>query len=180
MDTMFNFFLFFYLFSILLTIAIYVLQSYALYKIAVKRKVSNPWISWIPLGSNWILGKIVESFEKENGTRKKWSSVLLTLSLAVIIACIVGLLFSFVFALSEMIFHTTLYFSAMAFVFFFFYLFILIATFAAQALYVLTNICLYRIFEMILPEKTFKYLLISLFVPLGAPICLLKCAKYCW
>ena len=36
-------------------------------------------------------------------------------------------------------------------------------------------VCLYKVFESTVPEKAIKYFLVSLLVPLGKSICLLRC-----
>ena len=35
-----------------------VLSALALYTIAKRREIANPWLAWIPLGQAWILGSI--------------------------------------------------------------------------------------------------------------------------
>ena len=45
-----------------LMIAAYVLRSIALYAIAKRRGISNPWLAWIPVAWVWILGSISDQF----------------------------------------------------------------------------------------------------------------------
>ena len=44
-------------------IALYVVQSVGLYTIAKRRRIRHPWLSWIPVGSTWILGSISDQYQ---------------------------------------------------------------------------------------------------------------------
>ena len=49
-------------FSLLLSIATYVLRSIGLYTIAKRRGIANPWLAWIPVAWVWVLGSISDQF----------------------------------------------------------------------------------------------------------------------
>lgn len=40
----------------------YALQSISLYTVARRRGIKNPWLAWVPFGSDWILGSISDRF----------------------------------------------------------------------------------------------------------------------
>ncbi len=40
----------------------YVLTSLGFYTVAKRRGISNPWLAWIPIGTNWILGSISDQY----------------------------------------------------------------------------------------------------------------------
>lgn len=40
-----------------------VLSALALYTIAKRREIANPWLAWIPLGQAWILGSISDQYQ---------------------------------------------------------------------------------------------------------------------
>lgn len=72
------------LFVFAYTITVYVLGSLGLYAIAQRRRISNPWLAWIPLGNLWLLGCVSDQYQhmakgKITGRRK----ILLGLSIAV-------------------------------------------------------------------------------------------------
>ena len=46
-----------------LGVAMYVLSSLGMYKIAQRRGIRNPWLSWIPVGNMWILGCISDQYQ---------------------------------------------------------------------------------------------------------------------
>lgn len=161
-------------------IANYVLQSLAMYTIADRRYVSNAWLAWLPFGNVWILGSIVDHQEKQKGIDRKWRRLLLTLSLVFFIGYVLiyaGMLavgawaalggaptvgdeeaFGLVFGV--------LWGVILAF---------MVLMVVGMASSVLQCVCLYKLYEELVPEKAVKYFLISLLVPLGQAICLTKC-----
>lgn len=42
--------------------AVYILQALALYTIADRRGIANPWLAWIPVGNMWILGSVSDQY----------------------------------------------------------------------------------------------------------------------
>lgn len=51
------------LFSAAFGIAMYVLRSIAVYGIAKRRGLNSPWLAWIPVGRDWILGSISDQYK---------------------------------------------------------------------------------------------------------------------
>lgn len=76
------------LWSSLLSIAAYVLTSLALYTIAKRRGIKNPWLSWIPVVKCWIVGSLSDQYRYVvKGEVKNKRKLLLTLH---IINAVVG------------------------------------------------------------------------------------------
>ncbi len=48
--------------SFALSIVIYVLKALALYTIAKRRGIHNPWLAWIPVVDLWIIGSISDQY----------------------------------------------------------------------------------------------------------------------
>lgn len=48
---------------VIIGIVLYVIFSYSLYKMAVKQGLENPWIAFIPIGQNYILGKLIRTLK---------------------------------------------------------------------------------------------------------------------
>lgn len=71
------------------SILTYVLQSLGMYTIAKRREIKNPWMAWIPVASQWILGSIDDQYQYvANGkvtNRRKW---LIGLG---IVTCVLGI-----------------------------------------------------------------------------------------
>lgn len=40
----------------------YILGSKGLYAIAARRGIKNPWMAWVPIASNWILGSLSDQY----------------------------------------------------------------------------------------------------------------------
>lgn len=57
------FFLVFYLLMFAFCILSYVLTSLGMYTIAKRRGIYNAWLSWIPVGSVWIMGSISDQYQ---------------------------------------------------------------------------------------------------------------------
>ena len=68
--------------SFLIQVAVYVFSALALYTIAKRRGLSNPWLSWIPVANVWILGSIADQYRYvARGEVRSKRKVLLTLKI---------------------------------------------------------------------------------------------------
>ncbi len=56
------FYLVYMLFMLAITVGTYVMQSYSLYTISRRRGINHPWLSWVPIGSSWIMGCISDQY----------------------------------------------------------------------------------------------------------------------
>lgn len=73
------------LFAFAYSIITYVLHSLGLYTIARRRRISNPWLAWIPVGNLWLLGCISDQYQhmaKSKVTSRR--KILLGLSIAAV------------------------------------------------------------------------------------------------
>lgn len=48
--------------TLLLCALIYVFHSLALYTMAKRRGIANPWLAWVPVGSLWIMGSLSDQY----------------------------------------------------------------------------------------------------------------------
>ncbi len=166
-----------YLIIMGLGIATYIINSLAIYRLADRRQISNPWMAWLPFTRDWVIGSIVDQYDERNGIKRKWRVLLLTLSLISIIGIIVVYVGMIVGMLVMTIQETnmepevgpTLAFIGVL------YIVLLIFAMLASAKGFCQAICIYKIYESTVPEKAIKYLLLYLLVPLAGPLCLLKC-----
>ncbi|MGN1016526.1 MAG: hypothetical protein ACI4PL_05980 [Faecousia sp.] len=63
-------------------VAVYVFSCLALYTIAKRRGLNNPWLSWIPVANVWILGSIADQYRYvARGEVRSKRKVLLTLKI---------------------------------------------------------------------------------------------------
>lgn len=167
-----------YLILIGLGIVSYVMTSLGFYTIAKRRQINNPWLAWIPFGNFWMVGAITSEYDARNGIKRKWNVVLIVLSLLGIGIFIVTYIALFIYVIvmvasfGEMNAAPSIgYFVP----FIVLYVIMIIALMALAALQFCYYICVFKIFESTVPEKALKYLIISVLVPLGLPICLLRC-----
>lgn len=166
-----------YLLLIGFGIASYIMNAISYQKIASRRLILNSWLAWIPVANLWIIGNIADEYDEKNGLKRKWRVVLLGLSIISIVGIVIGYI-GFIVAgvalsIQPDIMATDV--TSMVGIFVGAYVVILIAAMVAAANNVCNMVCLYKIFESTVPEKSVKYLLLSLLVPLAKSICLLKC-----
>lgn len=174
--------MFIYLAIVALAFASYILTSLSLYTIGSRRLIKNSWLSWLPIGREWILGSIADEYDGKNGVNHKWRKILLTLDiigyfgviLVFIVYIVIAVLaitgttiagFDFARPSATVGFASAIIGVIIAY----------IASFAClMAVQILSYICYFKLYESTVPKKAVKYLLISLLVPFGMPICLYK------
>ena len=84
----------------LLSIASYVLTALALYTIARRRGLKNPWLAWIPVADCWLLGSLSDQYRYVvNGQHKSKRKILLIFRIltAVMWISLIGLLVNLCF-----------------------------------------------------------------------------------
>lgn len=69
--------------SVLVGVAMYVLRSLSLYTIAKRRGLNHPWLAWIPVGTEWIIGSVSDQYKYvTQGKQQSRRKVLLVLTIA--------------------------------------------------------------------------------------------------
>ena len=167
-----------YLLIIGFAIANYVMTSIGLQSIASRRQIKNPWMAWLPFARNYLVGSIADEYDGRNGFRRKWRVVLLTLSLIVlglVIAMYISIFVSFFSIAFKVGYSNIVEPGDIIGLLLAIYIPIIILAMVAMAQSFCYAICIYKIFESTVPEKSIKYLLIYLLVPLGGAICLMRC-----
>ena len=75
-------FMLFYMALLAYAVIAYILGSKGLYAIAARRGIKNPWMAWIPVVSNWILGSVSDQYQQRKyGADPKLRKKLLILSI---------------------------------------------------------------------------------------------------
>ncbi len=159
----------------------YVLTSLSLTSIAEDRRIKNPWLAWLPLGGSWIIGSISDYHDSLQGQSRKWRVVLLVLELAFYATYFIGLIgmvafFIFVLTTGEdaFMYHETELVGGMLVGFILMYGLLIVSMAVAVSWSMCRMVCIYKIFEALVPQKAVKYLLLGLIVPLAMAICLMK------
>lgn len=169
--------LLFYLLIMGIGLASYIMNAIALYKIADRRQIPNPWMSWLPFTRDWLIGRIADDYDGKNGIKRKWRAVLLTLSLISVVGLVViyVALIVWIITIAVMYTNTEPPFEQVMVALVVLYVILIVLAILSTAKSFCQAICIYKIFESTVPEKAVKYLLLYLLVPLGGPICLIRC-----
>lgn len=77
--------------AMLVGVVLYVIRSLSLHTIAKRRGIHNAWLSWIPVGQEWIIGSLSDQFkyltQGKNQSRRK---LLLGLNLAGVVLSLIS------------------------------------------------------------------------------------------
>jgi len=163
----------FYVLMIGVAIASYVLNALAFQKIAQRRQIRNPFLAWIPVANNWLIGSIADDYDARSGINKNWKKILLFVSFIPI--ALVVLLYIVVFAAAFSMSISGNSDGMDMFMAFFPTLIIMPLMMFTTLQTVLNGICLYKVFESTAPEKSVKYLILYLLIPVVGSWCLFKC-----
>ena len=130
----------------------------------------------MPLIGNWVLGAVVDYHSARRGQPRRWRTVMLWICIA-IVAGYVALMV--VFVASAWTMGTVEHMAEMVGIGFMLTILPLyLLLISACVTYTFCHaVCLYKVYEEILPEKAVKYLLLSCLVPLAIGICMRRCAK---
>lgn len=172
--------MFIYLAIGVLALASYILTSLSLSTIGSRRLIKNSWLSWLPVGRDWVLGKIAEEYDGKNGIERKWGKIMLTLSIIGNLGLVAFFVIYIIFVIMAMGIESAglgmeafMLSTGIGMVILFLVVYIA-ALICLAALQFLSYICYFKLYESTVPKKAVKYLLISLLVPFGMPICLYK------
>lgn len=92
-------------FGSFLGLVCYVLRAMSLYTVARRRELKNPWLAWLPVGFEWLLGSVSDQYQylvKEKNTSRRKLMVafsIVTLFSGVVIA-VVAVVMTFRLAVS--------------------------------------------------------------------------------
>lgn len=165
----------YYMFVFAVSLATYLLQAFAIFKMAKNMGYNNPWLAFIPFANVYMFGKVAETYIKSDGRPSaKFSKILLTLQiilmaiLVLLVVLIVMILFieaTGTYFLNPEI--ETLVASAMV-------LPVLLAIFAmlgvAIAYAIINYVALWRIFALYNYKNATLFLVLTLFVGVLTPI----------
>ena len=153
--------IFFVLFAV--AIATYILQGLALYKMASRRGINNPWLAWVPVGATWIMGSLSDQYQYvAKGKTTNRRKILLVLGVGSVVAYFVAVVFGFLSALIPPIAFISLFLG-------------LAMSVASIAMSVFTYIALYDIYASADPGNASLYLILSIFVSITQPIFVFIC-----
>lgn len=75
-------------------VAVWLVKAWSLYRMACRRGLSNAWLSWLPVGHDWILGSISDQYQYlVRGKVRSQRKVLVGFSIVSTCTVVIGLLF---------------------------------------------------------------------------------------
>lgn len=152
-------------------IAMYVIRSLSVYTIAKRRQIENPWLSWLPVGHEWILGSLSDQYKfitkKKVQNRRK---VLLGLGIAGLLCGL--LMFCLVIASTVMVATDEMAATGMILLVILMYLAVLILSIVTTVFSFMSK---YDIYKSCDPKNAVAYLVISIFINVTEPFFLLVC-----
>lgn len=166
-----------YLAALGLGLAQYITFSLGLYDMARKRGIRYAWTAWLPLVGHWMLGAVVDHFAAQRGGKRRWGKVMLSICVIIVAAYMLFFGVMFVAGLTTALLEysdgqalATGVIIGMVIG----YVALIVACIAYMPCYA---VCVYKIYEELMPEKAVKYLLLSFLVPLAVGICMLRCGR---
>lgn len=162
------------LFAAAVSLALYVVRALSLYTIAKRRGIRNPWLSWVPVGGDWIIGSLSDQYQYlVKGKIRSLRKVLLALSLASLICGTVGGVWSFVRMVVMFSGRAgqslTPVIGGMAVS--------VVSMLVGIAATVVGHICKYDVYRSCDPKNAVAFLVIAIFIGVTEPFFLLACRK---
>ena len=87
--------------SAVIGIAIDLLESISVYKMAKSAEIKNPWLAFIPVASGWVFGTLAEKYKKKNGTKSARFGIILPVLEGIVLIESVALAVFSVISISE-------------------------------------------------------------------------------
>lgn len=176
--------------SMLISLAIYVFTALALYSIAKRRGIHNPWLAWIPFANSWLLGCISDQYRAvakgEVKYRRRWllwTEILTSVMAVLVVVLVFGMLFnmlSYSMGNLENLDHMSdameaellglIMGPAVGML-----LLVLVMMPVAIVGMVFTFIALYDVYKSCEPSNATLYLVLSIFIGYARPILLFLC-----
>lgn len=67
-------------------LVLYVIRSLSLHTISKRRGITNPWLSWIPVGQEWVIGSLSDQYKYlTQGKNQSRRTILIWLKLAALV-----------------------------------------------------------------------------------------------
>lgn len=165
----------FLLIFLAVAVVVYIFQSLALYSIAKRRMIKNPWLAWLPIGSEWIMGSISDQYQYvAKGKIRNRRKILLGLSIATMALSTFYEILNTLEMFQLLGDGLSVGAGALAVVMLFVALGMLGVSIAMSVYYYIAMYDLYRSCD---PSNGVLYLLLSIFLGITTPFILFACRK---
>lgn len=169
------FFLIYFVFVFGISIAMYLLQAFGIYRMAKNMGFPNAWLAFIPIANNYTFGKVAETYIKPDGRPSaRFSKILLTLQIILFVLLTLFVVFIVILVIFE---YSGTYImsgdaqaltiSAMVIPFILVYLGIVGVSIAFSVVY---YVALWRIFALYNYKNATLFLVLSIFISFLYPI----------
>lgn len=167
--------------SDLVNLAVYICTALGFYTIAQRRGISKPWIAWIPVAQLWILGSISDQYQQiinRKTTKRRRLLILLEVLIAVVTIILVilalGAFVDVVMEGFEDIESIDFWMSVLGNLGGALLVVLAIAA-VSIALAILQYMALYDVYRSCDPKNATLFLILSIFINIAQPICLMLC-----
>lgn len=167
--------------SDVISIAVYVFTAFAIYTIAKRRGIANPWLAWVPFAQYWMFGSVADHYRKVAlGKETNKRKVLLLLRIVVAVLA-VGMIVSLVGSLLSLLnagynnFEDPEYLRAVLESMAGAAIIALLMIGVSIASFVVECMALNDIYRSCEPENATLYLVLSIFIGIARPIFLMIC-----
>lgn len=169
-----GFYLLFLFLSMAFSVVTYVLHALGLYTMAKRRGIHHPWLAWLPIGSEWILGSIGDQYQYvAKGQVRNRRKVLLGLEVAVYAVAIAMYICAVAtVVVSAMSASDVMVMSALLML-----LFMVAVLVLAIILAIFVYIGYYNLFASCQPENAVMYLVLGIIFPVTMPFFVFICRK---
>lgn len=153
----------FYYICLLTVILNYIFSSSALYVLAKRRGIESPGCAWIPVGTDWIIGKLTDDYDFKNKRDFRFGKImfalltisLLTFAFMIFLTCTVVLISLDVLFIKEVTYVATCLVIVLTLV--------IILTWVVRGIFKV--ICIYKIFKSTVPEMAVIFTILYYLTP---------------
>ena len=172
-----GFYLVYFVMMIAISVGAYILQSLGMYAIAKRREIEKPWLAWLPIGSDWILGSISDQYRYvTKGQIKNKRKAMLTMNILLTVPLIMFFVGIVLFVVQIAAYSGNMYMAAHAYEpqMFVALSVAVVAWFLmmglAIALTVIRFVALFDLYRSCEPDNGTLFLVLSILIPITQPI----------
>lgn len=153
-------------------VVMYILQSKAMYAIAQRRGIENPWMAWVPFCNSWMLGAISDQYQQAvwgDVKNRRKSLLIWHIVYTVVISIYMNGYMIFMFAAEEGDEELTMVLALL-------FVMVALAMIAVSVIYMIQYYkALFDLFRSSDPGRSMMYLMLSIFVQFPLPFFMYSC-----
>lgn len=155
---------------LLVGVAFYVLRALSVYTIAKRRGLNKPWLAWLPIGYEWLLGSISDQFKYLTaGKIQSRRKILLSLCISSVLCTVVSAVTTATAGLGGSTMTGAVLLGKV--------LMSLVSIAVSITGAVFQYMCKYDLYNSCDPKNAVAYLVVGIFIPVTEPFFLMACRK---